>query len=231
LALGALLTIVPSLLNGNGNNFQWQDLLALAPLLLLSNNNNNAYGYPPGYYNPYQPAYNPYAYQPGYNPYAYQSAYNPYAYNPYAYQSAYNPYAYQPVQPSYGYQSAYNAQNCYNGDGDGDEAYSDCSSAYYNPYAMSSYNPYNYGYTPYASGYNPYTPAYGVPGNAQVSGYVMAQSGPTLLVLTPNMGSVLVNALPAEQTGTVNGSLRPGAFVSAIGYYSSGNTFMATALQ
>jgi hypothetical protein len=139
-----------------------------------------------------------------------QVAYVPiYVHQPYRYVT------YWPQQPVFftpiGNSQIYYTSTCYRGDADED----DTNSCYAYAAPVPQYGIANFISTPYY--------------NRQVQGVVVATTGTTMLLLTPNLQPVFVNITPAEQFGSVQAGLRPGTFVDAYGYYS-GNTFVATAV-
>jgi hypothetical protein len=101
----------------------------------------------------------------------------------------------------------------------------------YNPYYNDGYSSY-YNYDPYQSYYGQFS-AYEPYGsyNAQqmIAGFIVARSGSNLIVLTPSFRPMIIDASAAMSYNDTNGPLLPGRWITAYGY-SSGNTFVATAL-
>ena len=180
----------------------------------------------------YVPATNYQSYQPQYTypaQYSY-SAQNGYASYPTYSQNGYGAYSAQYTYPSqYGY-GTYPQQYGY--------------ATYPSQYGYPSY-PSQYAYPSFPSQYANYPNQYGssVPfrlgsylgganplGNSELQGVVVANSGDSLVVLTPDMRPVFVNIAPAQQLGYTNGALRTGSIVQAYGY-SSGSQFIATAIN
>lgn len=62
------------------------------------------------------------------------------------------------------------------------------------------------------------------------SGFVVAQMGSNVLLMTPNFKPMVVNASAALANGSTNGSLTPGRFVTVYGF-DVNNTLVATALM
>lgn len=147
---------------------------------------------------------------------------------------------YQLYQPQYAYPAQYSYPAQYGG--------YPAQYTYPTQYGYGTY-PQQYGYGTYPSqySYGAYPSQYGyggsVPfglgsylgganplGNSELQGVVVANSGDSLVVLTPDMRPVFVNIAPAQQLGYTNGSLQTGSIVQAYGY-SSGSQFIATAIN
>lgn len=62
------------------------------------------------------------------------------------------------------------------------------------------------------------------------SGFVVAQMGSNVLLMTPNFKPMVVNASAALANGSTNGTLTPGRFVTVYGF-DVNNTLVATALM
>jgi hypothetical protein len=101
---------------------------------------------------------------------------------------------------------------CLNNDGDADDGYNFTVPAL----------PNSFGPVPQA-----FSPAFAP---AVVAGYVVAQTGSNVVLLTPDFKPLVVNAGPALSSGTMGGSLTPGRYVVAYGY-DFNDTFVATSLM
>lgn len=65
---------------------------------------------------------------------------------------------------------------------------------------------------------------------AVAAGFVVAQVGQNVILMTPNFKPLVVNASAALSSGATNGTLSPGRYVVAYGF-NVNNTFVATSLM
>ncbi len=104
------------------------------------------------------------------------------------------------------------ANACLNNDGDADDG---------NTFTFSAL-PSSFGTMPqiFTSAYAP----------AVAAGFVVAQVGQNVILMTPNFKPLVVNASAALASGATNGSLSPGRFVTVYGF-DVNNTLVATSLM
>lgn len=104
------------------------------------------------------------------------------------------------------------ANACMNNDGDADDGYNFTFSAL----------PSSFGTMPqiFTQSYAP----------AVAAGFVVAQVGQNVILMTPDFKPLVVNASAAMASGATNGSLSPGRFVTVYGF-DVNNTLVATSLM